>query len=93
MRGRETCPAAFFRLHGETERSGMTDRKTTEKKRISVRSLWQICPGRHAVLAVSLVWLAAYFLLRKNASVMNALCRTLVRPWHAFAADIAVDFR
>lgn len=66
----------------------MTDRKATEKKRISVHSLWQICPGCHVVLATSLVWLAAYFLLRKNASVMNALCRTLVRPWHAFAGRV-----
>lgn len=63
----------------------MPDMETTEKKKITFRSLWRLCPARHVVLLVSLAWLAAYFLLRGNKAVMNALCRTLVRPWHAFA--------
>lgn len=63
----------------------MPDMETTEKKKITFRSFWRLCPARHIVLLVSLAWLAAYFLLRGNKAVMNALCRTLVRPWHAFA--------
>ena len=63
----------------------MPDMETTEKKKITFRSFWRLCPARHIVLLVSLAWIAAYFLLRGNKAVMNALCRTLVRPWHAFA--------
>lgn len=72
----------------------MADMETTEKKRITPRSVWRLCPARHAVLLVSLVWLAAYFLLRGNRSLMNTLCRTLVRPWHRFAGKLfsAVPF-
>ena len=66
----------------------MPDMETTEKKKITFRSLWRLCPARHVVLLVSLAWLAAYFLLRGNKAVMNALCRTLVRPWHAFAGKL-----
>ena len=66
----------------------MPDMETTEKKKITLQSLWRLCPARHAVLLVSLAWLAAYFLLRGNKAVMNALCRTLVRPWHAFAGKL-----
>ena len=72
----------------------MPDMETTEKKKITFRSLWRLCPARHIVLLMSLAWIAAYFLLRGNKAVMNALCRTLVRPWHAFAGRLfsAVPF-
>ena len=72
----------------------MPDMETTEKKKITLQSLWRLCPVRHAVLLVSLAWLAAYFLRRGSKAVMNALCRTLVRPWHAFAGKLfsAVPF-
>ena len=66
----------------------MPDMETTEKKKITFRSLWRLCPARHVVLLVSLAWLAAYFLLRGKKAVMNALCRALVRPWHAFAGKL-----
>lgn len=72
----------------------MPDMETTEKKRITLRSLWRLCPARHAVLLISLAWLAAYFLLRENRAVMNFLFKALVRPWHAFAGRLfsAVPF-
>ena len=72
----------------------MPDMETTEKKRITFRSLWRLYPARHAVLLISLAWLAAYFLLRENRAVMNFLCKALVRPWHAFAGRLfsAVPF-
>lgn len=72
----------------------MPDMETTEKKKITFRSLWRLCPARHAVLLISLAWLAAYFLLRENRAVMNFLCKALVRPWHAFAGRLfsAVPF-
>ena len=72
----------------------MPDMETTEKKKITFRPLWRLCPARHAVLLISLAWLAAYFLLRENRAVMNFLCKALVRPWHAFAGRLfsAVPF-
>lgn len=72
----------------------MPDMETTEKKKITFRSLWRLCPARHAVQLISLAWLAAYFLLRENRAVMNFLCKALVRPWHAFAGRLfsAVPF-
>ena len=72
----------------------MPDMETTEKKKITFRSFWRLCPARHAVLLISLAWLAAYFLLRENRAVMNFLCKALVRPWHAFAGRLfsAVPF-
>lgn len=72
----------------------MTDMETTVKKKITFRSVWWLCPVHHVVLLVSLAWLAAYFLLRSDRAVMNFLCRTLVRPWHAFAGKLfsAVPF-
>lgn len=66
----------------------MPDMETTEKKKITFRPLWRLCPARHAVLLISLAWLAAYFLLRENRAVMNFLCKALVRPWHAFAGRL-----
>lgn len=72
----------------------MPDMETTEKKKITLRPLWRLCPARHAVLLISLAWLVAYFLLRENRAVMNFLCKALVRPWHAFAGRLfsAVPF-
>ncbi len=72
----------------------MPDMETTEKKKITLRPLWRLCPARYAVLLISLAWLAAYFLLRENRAVMNFLCKALVRPWHAFAGRLfsAVPF-
>ena len=72
----------------------MPDMETTEKKKITFRPLWRLCPARHAVQLISLAWLAAYFLLRENRAVMNFLCKALVRPWHAFAGRLfsAVPF-
>ena len=72
----------------------MPDMETTEKKKITLRPLWRLCPARHAVMLISLAWLAAYFLLRENRAVMNFLCKALVRPWHAFAGRLfsAVPF-
>ena len=72
----------------------MPDMETTEKKKITLRPLWRLCPARYAVLLISLAWLAVYFLLRENRAVMNFLCKALVRPWHAFAGRLfsAVPF-
>ena len=72
----------------------MPDMETMEKKKITFRPLWRLCPARHAVLLILLAWLVAYFLLRENRAVMNFLCKALVRPWHAFAGRLfsAVPF-
>ena len=32
----------------------MPDMETTEKKKITLRPLWRLCPARHAVLLISL---------------------------------------
>ena len=56
--------------------------ETKEKNRITPGGVWALCPRRHAVLLVSLLWLAFYFLYRSHRGIMNFLCRYLVRPWH-----------
>ncbi len=58
--------------------------ETRQKKRSAVR-LWRLCPLRHTLLSLSLLWTAVYFLTRGDRTWMNALCRDLVRPWHALA--------
>lgn len=50
----------------------------TTKKRIPILPL--------LTLAVSLLWLAFYLLLRDNKRVMSAICRSVVRPFHHFAS-------
>ena len=59
--------------------------ETTEKKRISFKSLWLLCPARHVLLLISWLWLAFFFCFRGNRGWMNAICRAVVRPWHSLA--------
>lgn len=56
-----------------------TETKTTERLR---------CPLRLAVLGISAVWIALYFLKRNDRAWMNAVCEAAVTPWHHFAGRI-----
>ncbi len=51
-------------------------------------SIRHLLPGRLAVLLLSLLWLGFYFLRRGDRALMNALCDTLVRPWHRIAGKL-----
>ena len=62
-----------------------TSMETTEKKKITLSALWRRCPARHVLLLLDAAWLVFYFLFRENRALMNALSRTLVRPWHRAA--------
>ena len=52
--------------------------KNTEKRKIS----FLLCPAAHVILAVSVIVIALYFLLRGNEVIMDAVCRGFVRPYH-----------
>jgi len=62
--------------------------ETREKKGITFRELWGLCPVRHTLSLVSLAWLAVYFTTRNDQRWMALLCRTLVRPWHHTAGRL-----
>ncbi len=62
--------------------------ETNEKKRITILGVWRLCPARHALLMMSLLWLGFYFSFRGRREWMNAICAALVRPWHRFAGRI-----
>ena len=62
--------------------------ETKEKKRISALDLWRLCPIRHTLTLISWAWLAFFFLFREKKAWMNALCRTVVRPWHRLAGRV-----
>ena len=57
----------------------------TREKKPTIARLWRLCPVRHALLCISLLWTGIYFLTRNNRAWMNALVRSVVRPWHALA--------
>lgn len=60
--------------------------ETREKNGISFRRLWELCPGRHILLLVSLCWTLFYFLFRYRQDWMNKICQVVVRPWHQLAS-------
>ena len=55
------------------------------KKRIGLRTWWRLCPVRHSLGLLSLLWLGIYFSTRNNRLWMERLCALLVRPWHRLA--------
>ena len=59
----------------------------TKEKRISIGAIWRLCPVRHTLLCLSLLWLGFYFSFRSDRALMNALCRRAVRPWHVLAGQ------
>lgn len=54
--------------------------KETENRKL--KKLFRLCPAAHVIMAVSVVLIALYFLLRDNTAVMEAVCRGFVRPYH-----------
>ena len=52
------------------------------KTRISVRSLFLLCPIRHVLCLLGLNVICAYFSLRQRWNVMQAISDRIVRPWH-----------
>jgi len=61
---------------------------TREKKGITFRRLWGLCPGRHVLLLVSLGWTFFYFAFRHRQDWMNRICDLLVRPWHSLMGRV-----
>ncbi len=62
--------------------------ETREKNKTWLGRWWRLCPVRHFLLILSLVWLGVYFTTRENRGWMELLCRTLVRPWHRWAGRL-----
>ncbi len=59
-----------------------------EKGKTRVAGWFWLCPVRHILIAVSALFLAAYFGLRHNAGLMAAICGGFVRPYHRFMARL-----
>lgn len=60
--------------------------KETENRKL--KKLFLQCPAAHVILAVSVVVIALYFLLRDNTAVMEAVCRGFVRPYHRIVGSL-----
>ena len=57
-------------------------RKTTIWARLA--AWFRLCPARHVLTAAGGLMIAAYFALRGNAALMEAVSRGFVRPYHRF---------
>lgn len=57
----------------------------TKTRKHPIIRLWRLCPVRHTLLGLSLLWLGFYFLFRARRDWMNAISQALVRPWHRLA--------
>jgi len=61
----------------------------TAAKRKLIPAVWfRLCPIRHVICLSGLSVIAAYFALRSNSAIMNAVSTKLVRPWHRFFSGI-----
>ena len=58
----------------------ITEQKQNQK--LSFRRWFRLCPVRHILSLLGLAIIAAYFLLRRNAMLMQLLSDGLVRPYH-----------
>ena len=56
--------------------------ETQERKKFSFGAWFRLCPLRHVLSAVFGLIIAAYFLLRSNEALLDALSEGFVRPWH-----------
>ena len=56
--------------------------ESTQKTKPSLSGWFRLCPARHVLSLLGLAVIAAYFALRQNARVMQALTDSLVRPYH-----------
>ena len=63
-------------------------RMETKEKNNIIATLWRLCPVRHTLLCLSLLWLGAYFSFRDRRAWMNALYDGVVRPWHHSAGQV-----
>ena len=61
----------------------------TKERQRNIGALWRLCPVRHTLLGLSLLWLGFYFSCRGNRKWMNAVSRAVVRPWHAWAGRVS----
>ena len=59
-----------------------------ETGKTKVAAWFRLCPVRHILVAVCAVFLAAYFLLRRHAGLMAAVCGGFVRPYHRLLARL-----
>jgi hypothetical protein len=59
-----------------------------EKQKSARARWWRLCPVRHALSLFGLLLIAAYFALRRSATVMAWLSAHLVRPWHRLVSRL-----
>ena len=53
-----------------------------QNQKLSFRRWFRLCPVRHVLSLLGLAVIGAYFLLRRNAALMQSLSDGLVRPYH-----------
>lgn len=56
--------------------------ETTQKPKLTLAGWFRLCPARHILSLLGLAVIAAYFILRRSSSVMQAISDGLVRPCH-----------
>ena len=66
--------------------------ETTQKQKLSLGRWFRLCPARHTLSLLGLAVIAAYFALRHDTRVMQALTDGLVRPYHRAMSRVCSHF-
>lgn len=62
--------------------------EAAEKRKIKIKDWFLLCPFRHVLCALGLILIGAYFALRDNTRLMEALGSGFVRLWHRFYSGL-----
>ncbi len=66
--------------------------ETKERKKLSFCGWFRLCPLRHILSALGALLIAAYFLLRRNEALLDAVSAGFVRPWHRTLSKLCGSF-
>lgn len=65
---------------------------TPTRKKGWLRGWFSLCPIRHLLIIVFGLFIAAYFLLRSNTPLLEAVSENFVRPWHRAISSFCAYF-
>ena len=65
---------------------------TQERKKSVILRWFRLCPVRHILTLIFGLLIAAYFLLRRNEALLNAVSEAFVRPWHRALSSFCALF-
>ncbi len=63
-----------------------------ERKTSRLGTWFRLCPTRHVLTLIFALLIAAYFLLRGNENLLNAVSDAFVRPWHKALSSFCALF-